>query len=156
MSFDLSFQRIVAPSAKDLYDGWTRPELLVQWFTPAPWRTTEAEVDTVPGGIFRTVMCGPDGEHNEGTGCVLEAVPGERLSWTNLMGPDFAPNELGEGDFGFTATISFQTVADGTRYSATVRHVDEAGMRAHEQMGFHDGWNAALDQLVELLRNLRG
>jgi uncharacterized protein YndB with AHSA1/START domain len=72
------------------------------------------------------------------------------------MGPDFAPNELGEGDFGFTATISFQTVADGTRYSATVRHVDEAGMRAHEQMGFHDGWNAALDQLVELLRNLRG
>ncbi|MFN5605458.1 MAG: SRPBCC domain-containing protein, partial [Actinomycetes bacterium] len=97
-----------------------------------------------------------DGERNEGTGCVLEAVPGERFSWTNLMGPGFAPNELGEGDFGFTATISFEAVADGTRYSATVRHVDEAGMRAHEQMGFHDGWNAALDQLVELFRNLRG
>jgi len=80
VSFDLSFERVVAPSANDLYDGWTRPEMLVQWFTPAPWRTTEAEVDTVPGGIFRTVMCGPDGERNEGTGCVLEAIPGERFS----------------------------------------------------------------------------
>ena len=151
MAFDLSFQRIVAPSANDLYGGWTRPELLVRWFTPAPWRTTEAEVDAVPGGISRTVMCGPDGERNEGIGCVLEAVPGERFSWTNLMGPGFTPNELGEGDFGFTATISFETVAEGTRYVATVRHVDESGMRAHEQMGFTQGWNAALDQLIDLL-----
>ncbi|NDD98203.1 MAG: polyketide cyclase, partial [Actinobacteria bacterium] len=39
MSFDLSFERFVDASARHLYDGWTRPELLVQWFTPAPWRT---------------------------------------------------------------------------------------------------------------------
>lgn len=156
MAFDLRIERVVPISADELYAGYVDTELLKQWFTPVPWRTTEAEVDAVPGGIFRTVMCGPDGERNEGTGCVLDARPGRRFAWTNLMGPNFEPLPLGEGEFGFTVTIDFEPVGEGSRYSAVVRHVDEAGMRTHDEMGFHDGWNAALDQLVELMTRRRG
>lgn len=151
MSFDLWFDRVVVLTTEELYAGYVRPELLMQWFTPSPWRTTEAEVDAVPGGIFRTVMCGPDGERNEGTGCVLEAVPGRRFAWTNLMGPNFEPRFLGDGEFGFTVIIDFESLDSGSRYSALVRHIHEADMRAHEEMGFHHGWNAALDQLVDLM-----
>ncbi|MFM8562912.1 MAG: hypothetical protein ACKOCE_03345 [Acidimicrobiia bacterium] len=32
----------------------------------------------------------------------------------------------------------------------------EAGVRTHDEMGFHEGWGAALDQLVELMTRRRG
>ena len=73
-SHDLVLEREVPVSAENLWNGWTNPDVIVKWFTPKPWVTTEAEINLVPVGIFRTVMCGPDGERNEGDGCVLEVV----------------------------------------------------------------------------------
>ena len=151
MSFDLRIDRVVPVTPDELYRAYVRPELLTRWFTPAPWRTTEADIDPVPGGIFRTVMCGPDGERNEGVGCILDAVPAKRFAWTNLMGPGFEPKVLGEGDFGFTVVIDFEPASEGARFRAEVRHLTEADKRTHEEMGFETGWNAALDQLIDLM-----
>jgi uncharacterized protein YndB with AHSA1/START domain len=39
-------------------------------------------------------------------------------------------------------------------YTATAIHRDEAGARAHAEMGFEHGWSAAFDQLVELAKTL--
>lgn len=151
-ALDLTFERVVDVAAARLWAGWTDPELIVQWFTPAPWVTTEAEVEAWPGGIFRTVMRGPDGERNEGSGCVLEAVPGERLVWTNALERGFRPVPTPSApDFHFTATIELEPVSGGTRYRATVRHSSAADAHAHAEMGFEPGWNAALDQLVALV-----
>ena len=149
-SFDRSFERVVSTPAADLWRGWTDPALLVQWFTPAPWVTSEAEIEPVPGGVFRTVMHGPDGERSEGTGCVLEAVPDERLVWTNALGPGFRPLEIGDDDFAFTAVVELVPVEKGTRYRATVRHANQHDADTHAAMGFEAGWGAALDQLVAL------
>lgn len=150
-ALDLAFERVVAVSAADLWRGWTDPALLTQWFTPAPWVTLEAEIDARPGGIFRTVMAGPDGERSEGAGCVLVAEPGRRLVWTSALGPDFRPNPVSDEGFAFTATIEFTEDADGTRYRATVRHASAEDAATHAEMGFEAGWGAALDQLVALL-----
>lgn len=149
---DLSFERIVPVPAAHLWRGWTDPTVLVKWFTPAPWVTTEAEVDARPGGIFRTVMRGPNGEGNEGTGCVLEAVPNRRFAWTGALAPGFRPQPAPEGGFLFSAVIDLDEQQAGTRYRATVLHVTEADARRHEEMGFEAGWGAALDQLVALYR----
>ncbi len=52
---------------------------------------------------------------------------------------------------GLPPSYGLPRLPDGrTRYTATVIHQDEAGKRAHEAMGFYEGWGAALDQLVEL------
>jgi uncharacterized protein YndB with AHSA1/START domain len=51
----------------------------------------------------------------------------------------------------FMTTIwSFADEGDGTRYTATVRHWDEEGLKAHEEMGFHPGWDLMSDQLKAL------
>jgi Activator of Hsp90 ATPase homolog 1-like protein len=34
-------------------------------------------------------------------------------------------------------------------------HKDEAGRKLHEQMGFDEGWNTALDQLIAVMRELK-
>jgi uncharacterized protein YndB with AHSA1/START domain len=31
-------------------------------------------------------------------------------------------------------------------------HQDPEGRKAHDEMGFHDGWGAVFDQLVELMK----
>ena len=128
------------------------PELLTQWFTPAPWRTIECEIDLRPGGIFRTEMRGPQGQAISNSGCYLEIVPGRKLVWTGALGPGYRPRSAPAGSFLMTAVITLEPEGAGTRYTALVIHADAQARATHEQMGFHAGWGKALDQLVELAR----
>lgn len=155
MGHHLSIERIVDASPADLYRGWTDPGVVVRWFTPDPWRTVEADIDPRPGGVFRTVMEGPDGERHEGAGCVLEAVADRRFTWTNALGPGFEPNLIGNPGFAFSATMEFVPVEGGTLYRATARHSDAATKQMHVEMGFEPGWNAALDQLLAVIAGTR-
>ena len=95
---DLQFERIIDVPRELVWEAWTTPAHLLKWFTPAPWRTTECEIDLRPGGMFRTVMCSPEGELFPGMGSYVEVVPNERLIWTNALLPGFRPNVLKEGD----------------------------------------------------------
>jgi uncharacterized protein YndB with AHSA1/START domain len=147
-TLDLVLERVVDVAPELVWVAWTQPEHLTQWFTPAPWTTPEAEIDPRPGGIFRTVMVGPDGERNEGAGCFLEVEDGRRLVWTSSLGPGYRPNDFSEGGFPFTAEITIEPVDGGTRYRARVLHAVAAHNTGHAEMGFLDGWSAALDQLV--------
>ena len=93
----------------------------------------------------------PDGDIvNDKAGCVLEFVAKERFVFTAAMGPGFRPLR---GEMPFTAVISdCAPEGDGTRYSASA--MDTAtpeDARSHREMGFHEGWGAALDQLVARL-----
>ncbi len=150
-ALDLVLQRDLPITPDAVWRAWTEPELLMQWFTPRPWRTTEAEIELHPGGMFRTVMRGPDGEEGGGTGCILEVVPERRLVWTGALLPGFRPAVSEFGVPVFTAVIEMEPLGDGTRYTATVRHADAAGCKVHDDMGFQAGWGAALDQLVEVM-----
>ena len=123
------------------------------WFTPRPWRTTECEIDLQPGGIFRTVMRGPAGEVMNNVGCYLEVVPKERLVWTDMLLPGWRP--AGDAKFGFTAIIALEALGSQTRYVATALHSEESKRKQHEDMGFFDGWGAALDQLVAHMKASR-
>jgi uncharacterized protein YndB with AHSA1/START domain len=144
---DLVISREIAVPPEAVWQAWTEPEQVRKWFTPRPWTTPECEIDLRPGGVFRTVMRGPDGEESGGTGCYLEVIPHERLVWTTTMGPGLRPNP--PEDLAFTAIISMDPTASGTHYTITLMHSTEAGARRHEEMGFFDGWGTAVDQLVE-------
>ncbi len=142
---DLVLERIVPVPAERVWRAWTTPSHLKQWFCPKPWETVHCEIDLRPGGIFRTVMRGPDGEEMDGgAGCYLEVVPFSRLTWTDAMGPGYRPNAA---PF-MTATLLLEEVDGGTRYTAIARHVDAENQQKHAAMGFFEGWGAVVDQLV--------
>jgi uncharacterized protein YndB with AHSA1/START domain len=151
-AFDLVLERVVPVTAAQLWQAWTDPATLVKWFTPAPWKTTHAEIDPRPGGIFRTEMRGPNGEAgDDGAGCVLEAVPNQRFVWTSALGPGYTPNATPDGGFHFTAILEFSAApSGGTLYRAIGRHASKADADQHAAMGFEVGWGLALDQLVAL------
>lgn len=147
---DLVLERVVDVPPELVWEAWTRPEHLREWFVPKPWTIAECEIDLRPGGIFRTVMQSPEGEDNPGVGCFLEVVPRERLVWTAALLPGFRP--AADVDLSFTAIIAIQPEGGGTRYTATVIHQDPEGRKRHEEMGFHEGWGTVLDQLVAYVK----
>lgn len=153
---DLVFERVVPVSRAAIWQAWTTPALLMQWFCPRPWQVVEADLEVRPGGRFYTVMQSPEGERFPGEGCYLEVVAEERLTWTNALGPGFrpaaAPAEASSTvDFAFTGQLTFTDVAEGTHYHAVARHRSGADRDTHAAMGFTDGWGIALDQLVALM-----
>lgn len=138
---------------------WTEPELMRQWYCPQPWAVVEVDQDLRPGGRANNVMAGPgpDGQpmrvHNVGS--YLEVVPGERLTFTNLLLEDWTPAPAPLQPMGFTATVLFEDAGEGRcRYTAICRHVDEASQAQHAAMGFHAGWGTAGDQLLALAQRL--
>jgi uncharacterized protein YndB with AHSA1/START domain len=150
---DLVLERTVDVAASELWLGWTVPERLVRWFTPAPWVTTACRIELRPGGGFEATMRSPEGQEVPNSGCYLEVVPERRLTFTNVLRGGFRPARApAHPDFPFVATVELEPIAGGTRYRALVRHADAAGRKQHEAMGFHAGWSAALDQLVALVK----
>lgn len=147
---DLVLERVVDVPPDLVWAAWTRPEHLVKWFTPRPWTTVDCEIDLRPGGIFRTVMRSPEGEDHPSVGCYLEVVENERLVFTDALGPGWRPNP----ESFMTAVISIEPHGEGTKYTAIALHKDEADRGKHEEMGFHEGWGKALDQLVEHMKSV--
>jgi uncharacterized protein YndB with AHSA1/START domain len=155
---DLVLERVVDVPRDLVWAAWTKPEHIKKWFTPAPWTTVDCEIDLRPGGIFRTTMRSPEGQESPHEGCYLEVVPNEKLVWTSALGPGYRPAikvaSPGCEELYFTAIVTLETEGSGTRYRAIAIHGDEATTRKHAEMGFHEGWGAALDQLVALVKTL--
>ncbi|TGK15244.1 polyketide cyclase [Leptospira fluminis] len=145
---DLVFERAIDVPRELVWSAWTDPKHVVKWFTPAPWRTVDCEIDLTPGGIFRTVMRSPEGQDFPNIGCYLEIVKNERLIWTDMLQPGYSPSPNGF----FTAVLTLEKLPQGTKYKVLARHKDEETRKKHEDMGFHDGWGKALDQLIELCK----
>jgi uncharacterized protein YndB with AHSA1/START domain len=142
---DLVLERFVDVPPELVYEAWTTPEHVMHWFTPAPWKTIACEIDLRPGGKFNSVMLSPEGQEFPNFGCILELVPGRKLVFTDTMTEGFRPSI---NPF-FTGMVEIIPEGKGTRYRATAIHKDEEIKKKHEDMGFHEGWGKALDQLVE-------
>lgn len=158
-TLDLHFSRLIPVPRVEVWRAWTEPARLMPWFCPRPWQTSDCTIDLRPGGRFYTLMQSPEGQTFPNEGCYLEVVPLERLVWTNALLAGYRPAPLAQSDgasdgnaFAFSACIALADAAGGTRYSATVWHADARGRQRHAEMGFEQGWSAALDQMVAMIR----
>ncbi len=147
---ELVLTRLIDAPRDKLYRCWTEPALIVQWFTPPPWRTIHAETDVRAGGASYIVMQGPDGTEMTNRGVYLEVVPNARLVFTDAYTSAWVPAAK---PF-FTGVLSFEDEGGKTRYTARARHWTAEDCAAHEKMGFHAGWGVATDQLAALAATL--
>jgi uncharacterized protein YndB with AHSA1/START domain len=149
-SRDLVLTRLIDAPREKVYRAWTDAELLKKWFAPAPVTTPKAELDVRPGGANRITMRLPDGTEMPNAGVYLEVVPNERLVFTDAFTDAWTPSEK---PF-MTVILTFENEGGKTRYTARVRHWNDADRQAHENMGFHKGWGQCADQLEALVREI--
>lgn len=149
-ALDLRLERTVDVPVAAVWRCWTEPHLLEQWFCPKPWRVEDVVLELRPGGAFNTTMLGPDGERSPMRGCVLHVEPERRLVFTDALTAGWRPS----AEPFFTGIVTLAPDGDGTHYVAIARHASAETRQRHSDMGFEDGWGAALDQLLALARTL--
>jgi uncharacterized protein YndB with AHSA1/START domain len=137
--------RIIRASRQDVYNAWTKPEILKKWFGPIGYVCTLAESDTRVGGIFRFVCepmpetAVPPGAPRSALieGVYTEVVPGERLQRTGTHSGNPGAQAL--------LTVSFHDVEGGTE--VTVLHEKLPSDNAHL---YAAGWDGTLNKLDAL------
>lgn len=147
---ELVLNRLIDASPDKVFRCWTEPKLVKQWFAPKPYETPVAEIDLRVGGSNYIVMKGPDGQEIPCPGTYLEIVPNRKLVFTDAYVGEWKPS----GKPFMTAILSFEPEGNKTRYIARVRHWNADDLKAHEQMGFEQGWGQCADQLEALAKTL--
>lgn len=147
---DLSFTRRLAAPRAVLWECWTTPEHIMQFFMPKPHKLDACEIDLRVGGRFNTIMK-IDGQQITNTGVFLEIVDRKRLVFTDTYAEGWVP----AADPFMTAIIDFTDDPNGgTTYTATARHRSSQSRQTHEDMGFFDGWGTVATQLEGYARSL--
>ena len=146
---DLTLRRVIRAPRETVWNAWTKPSTLEQWWTPAPTRSRVDTLDVRPGGGFVTRMS-EDGRtfvpHTDAIFIVVEEQ--SRLVFTNAIDSAWRPAR--PAPVLMTAEIMFDDHADGTDYHVIVRHGDPAARTRHEELGFFDGWGSVTEALAGL------
>jgi len=131
--------------ARLVYQAWTTPELLKQWWAPKSMGMSllSCEADVRAGGSYRFVFGHGDSQTMAFFGKYLEVTPPSRLVWTN---------DEGEGGQSVT-TVTFEEKGGKTLLVLHERHPSKEA--TDEGIGFGEGLRETLGQLDELLVTLR-
>jgi uncharacterized protein YndB with AHSA1/START domain len=132
-----------------VFKAWTDPKHLTRWWGPKMFTNPVCEVDARPGGHYRIVMHGPDGNDYPMRGIFQEVVAPERLSFTNIAVDDADQPVID----GFT-TVLFAEEGGKTRLTLITRGKAMVPIATQYLQGMEMGWSQSLDKLAELLPEL--
>src|SRR5579862_8390387 len=91
-----------------VFEAWTDPKHVAQWWGPRGFTTTIHEMDVRPGGVWRLVMRGPNGVDYRNRIVFIEVVRPERLVYKH------EPEE-GSEPVNFQVTVDFAMEGNRTR-----------------------------------------
>jgi uncharacterized protein YndB with AHSA1/START domain len=135
-----------APRDK-VFEVWTNPDHIGQWWGPDGFTTTTYEMDVKPGGVWRYMMHGPDGTDFPNRIVYTEVVKPERLVYKH--GTD------GEDEAGyFQVTVTFVEQNDRTEIIMRML-LGSAEERARlVEYGAVEGGKQTLGRLAEYVESL--
>ena len=103
---ELAVTRTFSGPAEIVFEAWSKPELLKQWWVPKSIGISfvSCEADVRTGGTYRFVFSHPASEQTMAFfGRYIEVTPHSRIAWTNEESPD-----------GPISTVTFEEKGDKT------------------------------------------
>jgi len=137
----LVVRRTIKASAARVFEAWTQPEQLRQWWGPRPVTCSAAELDVRVGGTYRIGNLLPDGRVLWISGTFEIVEPAHRLVYTwEIEREPFSPGERSR------VTVRFEPREAGTEVIVVHERIDSVETRSdHEK-----GWNGCLENLEAL------
>jgi len=129
--------------ARLVFEAWTKPELLKQWWAPKSFGVSllSCEADVRTGGTYRFVFGHADSKPMAFFGRYIEVTPPSRLVWTNEEG--------GEG--GPVTTVTFEEKGGKTLLVMRDLYPSKEALDAAIASGSTSGMGETFEQLDELL-----
>lgn len=122
-----------------VWEIWTEPEYILQWFGGDPNGTVLTAVNDVkPGGTFRISFNDSDGTMHTAFGKYLEVVKHSILKYTWEWQSE--PGHVSD------VWVVFEPMGDQSKITLT--HFNLSPESAH---GYHAGWNNAIDKIVKVI-----
>ncbi len=125
-----------------VWEAWTQPEHIVQWWSPKGIETKVIEHNFKVGGKWKYIMPMPDGNEFVAEGKYIEIVKFEKIIST----ADFRP--MTEG---VEIQALFTENGNKTDFIFNIVHPTEAYKIQQEKMGILNGWGSVFDRLEKLL-----
>ena len=140
---EIVIARLIDAPRTRVFNAWTDPQQVVQWWGPRGFTTTTHKMEVRPGGVWRFVMHGPDGRDYQNKITYLEIVPPERLVYKHGGDEDLER-------VSFQTTVTFN--AEGNKTRVTMRAVfptSEKRDRVIKEYGALEGGEQTLARLDE-------
>jgi uncharacterized protein YndB with AHSA1/START domain len=131
----LILKRAIPAPREKVFDAWTTPELIAQWFCPGEnYSVAIAEFDLTVGGAFRLGIRDPKGDIRIATGIYIEIQKPEKLVFTWSWDHDPMNTRI---------TLTFHKVGDSTEL--VLKH--ELLPTPEKRDDHEKGWSGCLQHL---------
>lgn len=150
MRRELTIKRIFDAPRALVWQAWTDPQQLAQWWGPHGFTNPVCDVDVRPGGEIHIVMRGPDGTDYPMRGIFREVVEPERLVFTN-----FPVDANGQPMIDGVTTVTFSERNGKTEMVLHTRAVGLVPAAAYMITGMSEGWSQSIERLAALLESTK-
>ncbi len=140
-SFNVALQQV--------WDAWTKSELLDQWWAPKPWKAITKSMDFREGGQWFYYMQGPEGERHYSYFNYKEIDPKNYYAGNDGFSDEEGnpSSEMPNMDW----KVNFAGDVAATMVTIVISFDKEEDMKAILEMGFQEGFTMGLNNLDELL-----
>jgi uncharacterized protein YndB with AHSA1/START domain len=142
---DLVLTRVFDAPRELVFRAWTDPKHLAQWFGPHGFTNPVCDVDLRPGGEWRHVMRGPDGNDYPMLAVFQEVVRPERLVFMT-----YVPNRK-KSLFEILNTVTFAEQGGKTKLIVEAKVLKSTPEAAPMLAGMEEGWTQSLERLAKHL-----
>lgn len=132
-----------------VFEAWTKPDYLRQWWGCATSEIIACEVDLRVGGSWRIVMRMPDGPDQVFRGRYREIAAPHRLVYDECYDMEFC------GRPEWLSTITFEDLDGRTKLTENLLHKTPEARDGHLQSGMETGLENAFNRLAELAASIQ-
>lgn len=133
-----------------VWDAFTKPEILDQWWAPKPWTSKTKVLNFEVGGRRFYAMISPEGQERWAVQKYTSINPKTNFKFFNAFADKDENPELPGSDWDF----NFSEQNGTTKVSISIYNESLARMEMMIEMGFTEGFKMILNNLENLLATL--
>jgi uncharacterized protein YndB with AHSA1/START domain len=142
---ELHLKRVFAAPRQLVFDAWTKPEMVAEWWGPKGFVTVVQKWEAKNGGEIMVYMNGYGASHPMG-GKFIEVQPPYRFHFTAA-----ALDADGKPMFENWNSVFFEEVEGGTMVTLDVHVMTQTEVAPQYLKGMTAGWTSSLEKLKDLV-----